>query len=629
MKNLFTYKKFIAILLSIVIVFSTALVSCRRVETIISSGGIEYVSQSVIINQTTSEQQIADSSSSVQNGNVQSDNKGDDNVSSNTSSQVNQQEIIIESVNPYRKDNTDPDGLPLGNVNQFTVDTTSYGKTVNSLFDNINLWNVGAPSKDSNYNIFEFTDYVQLMQCSGGTGSRDLFINPADSTVLDDYNFTRLVNACRGIINMGAKPHLKLGGVPLKYSQNYQNGAFGMNTNPPDDYNVYYDYIYALAKELVNTFGKQEVLSWRFGVMTEYENKDWFMHPSGDAEQTKIAYFKLYDYTVQALIDAIGNDVFVGAHSMTVTEGQWDEAEFIKHVAQGTNYATGKKCTKINFLAASYYQDVAGAPTPKSQKDFVETINYLRDNAKKYGLNNLVYGIDEGRMLQGINSGSDSFALNTRTVGYTYQGAFDARLFRDAVLNDIDYFSSWGFVNSGLPSISYYIAKHTAEFKGMKHLTTQKTATSSRDADIQAVSAYDPDTKILRIMAYNFKNSYDYKDNAKLSFSINAPVSSGNVKITKRFVDDNCNYFDEWLEDRKTYNITDDKFSWSPDDPGIEIFLSRMPSLENTYRNTLKPKYQQAAKLTPKTQNATVSGGKLNIEDTLMGNGVVFYEIQF
>lgn len=95
-----------------------------------------------------------------------------------------------------------------------------------------------------------------------GTG-RAVFT--VDASVLDDYDFTRLIENCRGILALGAKPHLKLGGVPVKFTSDYEYGGFGMNVYPPDNYNVYYNYIKATASALVDEFGRDEVLSWRFG----------------------------------------------------------------------------------------------------------------------------------------------------------------------------------------------------------------------------------------------------------------------------------------------------------------------------------------------------------------------------
>ena len=179
---------------------------------------------------------------------------------------------------------------------KFSVDTSVTGAVLTNPASNVNIWSIeGNPfvnaTASEEYNIFEFVNYVQLMQCTGGSAERDLFKDPLDRTVLDDYDFTVLIENCRGVLNLGAKPMLKLGSVPLKYSSNSTSEQyFGTNVYPPDDYNVYYNYIHAIAQALVDEFGIDEVRSWRFGVMTEYENDAWFMAQSGDPDETAIEY---------------------------------------------------------------------------------------------------------------------------------------------------------------------------------------------------------------------------------------------------------------------------------------------------------------------------------------------------
>ena len=519
----------------------------------------------------------------------------------------------------------------------FTVDITEKGHTLSNVASNVNIWSVeGNPfvnaTASEEYNIFEFVDYVQFMQCSGGTETRDLFVSPTDTSILTDYDFTLLVENCRGVLGLGAKPMLKLGGVPLKYSSAARTDhGFGMNPYPPDDYNVYYDYIYALATALVDEFGREEVLTWRFGVMTEYENKDWFMAVDESEQSSAEAYCKLYDYTVQALIDAIGEDVFVGAHSMTVTEGLWDEALFIEHCAKGTNHKTGEQGSRLCYLSASFYDNTPGEYT--KGYTLPETIEYLRKTAESYGLDNLIYGIDEGRILCGTTSGTTGNELLTRISGYTYQASYDARLYKQMLENNINYFSSWGYLSGGLlsgnPTVSYHVAKLTSEFENSTLVSTKKDSGFSFGAEIDAVSAYNSETGTLRIMAYNFKNKLNYNSAANLDFEISVPDSDGKkVNVTTYIVDDDCNYFDEWLLDRKTYNITDDCFSWSPDDPQIDnsITLSDENARE-IYFNELYKKYAECSVLTPETSELTVADGKIELDITLEPHAVVFFEI--
>ena len=519
----------------------------------------------------------------------------------------------------------------------FEIDASQTGRTLSNISSNLTVWSIeGNPFVNLNvsdeYNIFDFVEYVELMQCTGGSPQRDLFINPLDRTVLDDYDFSKLINNCRGIVNLGAKPYLKLGSVPVKYSKNASTDTvFGTNIYPPDDYDVYYNYIAACARALVEEFGKDEVLKWRFAVMTEFENGDWFQAESGDPEESFEAYCKLYDYTVQALIDEISEDVFVGAHAMAVTEGLWDERDFIKHCAQGTNYRTGKKGTVLRLLTASFYDYKPGEYT--SGFTPAQTIKHLRKAAEEYGFKSLVYGFDEGRILCGT-PGKDSDALAARITGYTYQAAYDARLAKIMFENDISYFSAWQYMtdgtSTGIPTVSYYVAKLAAQFKNAKAVAVKKIKSGLQPGtEVEAVAAFDGKDSTLRVMAYNFRNDVNYNKTADLNFRINAPQFDGRkVKVTAYVIDDDCNFFDEWVKDREKYGIDSSCSSWSPDDPilGSTATLTDERA-RNIYFNELHGKYEECAKLKPVETTTNVENSSLTLDIMLNPNAVVFYEI--
>ena len=528
--------------------------------------------------------------------------------------------------------------FPCSNDYTFDIDTSVTSEALPNAVSNINIWNAKSskefynPKVSDTNNIFEFVEYVQLMQCTGGAVDRDLFKDPLDFDTLDDYDFSSLIESCRGILKLGAKPHLKMGSVPLKYSALARTDTtFGTNPYPPDDYDVYYDYIYAIGEALVNEFGREEVLSWRFGVMTEYENKDWFFTADESPESSAAAFCKLYDYTVDALQKSIGEEIFVGAHSMTVTEGLWDERIFIEHCGKGTNYKTGKTGSRICFLSSSFYDRKPGEFT--SGKTVPECMAYLQDCAKDAGLTGLIFGFDEGRIYGGLTSGKDDSQLLSRTVGYTYQAAYDARLYTQLINAGGDYFSSWDYLSNGLfdgnPTVSYHVAKNIAKFKGMNKAETVKTKKGLLiESDIDCLSATGEDGSVL-LMAYNFKNDIEYSNSTDLTFNINAPQLDGkDVEVKIYRIDDSCNYFDEWVEDRKAYGITDSCFGWSPDCPVIENYNNlRDENARNIYFSGLKDKYAKCSVLTPETVNMTVENGTITLTETVAANAVVFVEI--
>ena len=523
-------------------------------------------------------------------------------------------------------------------VNDYTfrVDTAVLGETLPNVKGHLNTFSGRFPEDppiNEVYNPYEFIDYIQLMECSGGNAARDLFRDPDDFSVIDDYDFSALITSCRGVLKTGAKPLLKLGNVPSKLSRRTlaaagtDLGDFDVNVYPPDDYNEYYNYIKALAQALVDAFSLEEVRAWRFGVLTEYENAQWFHVPGADPAQSAQAYCKLYDYTVQALIDVIGDDVFVGAHSMSCSEGLWDEREFIRHCGTGTNYATGGTGARLCYLSASYYEQKPGkSGNPVS---IPEIMALLRGTAESVGLNDLLYGVDEGRVLTGNASGRNSNDLPSRTVGDTWQAAFDARLVKQMFDSGMDYFSSWEYCsqggNVGNPLISYFVAKHAADFEGARTASVQTEKKGAiLKADVNASAAFDENANTLRIMAYNYRNKVKYRSDAELTFRVNAPqFTDGEARVTMYMIDDDCNWFDEWRADRKALNITDDKFAWSPDD-GCPNWVDE--NARQTFLQ-LSDKYADCCRLEPVTTTVTVKDGAFTLSAALDPFAVVFFEV--
>lgn len=517
---------------------------------------------------------------------------------------------------------------------KFETDTASAGRVLDNMAADVNVWEMGStfisPQRNEKHDVFAFAEYVQLMACTGGTVSRDLFRDPLDRTVKDDYDFANLIENCRGILSLGAKPHLKLGNTPLKLTENPQKGVFSDNVNPPDDYDAYYNYIAALAQALCEEFGRDEVRTWRFGVMTEFENSDWFITKDGDPAKTAEAYCKLYDYSAAALQDVLGKDICIGAHAMAVTEGLWDEELFVRHCAEGTNYKTGEKGARLCYLSASFYDVSPGTYT--SGYDLPGTIAHLRSIAEKYGFNDLFYGVDEGRILVGNSSGRDSSELFSRSAGATWQAAYDARLYGQMIDNDISYFSFWDYLSDGLfrgnPSVSFYTARETAKFAGCRKLDVQTTrARKSLKTEVKTYAAYDEEANTVRLFTYNYSKKLKNRADKTVEITVSAPqFADGEAEVTVYRINDDCNFFDEWTADRKTYGITDDMFSWSPDDFMIDFALQDGKARE-LYYGTLYEKYAAASVLTPETFTVPVKNGKFSVKTESEANTVTFMAV--
>ncbi|PWM47723.1 MAG: hypothetical protein DBX47_00130 [Clostridiales bacterium] len=501
-------------------------------------------------------------------------------------------------------------------------------KNINGVANQFVFWdsNIDGYEKDYIKNRYPFIEYMQFMTATGGNANYDLFDDPLNRDVTNDYNFTRLLSNLRRAVDKGAVPWVKTGVVPLKLSENPKLGTFGVNIREPYDYNLYYDYIKAMAQAIIDEFGAEEVSKWRWGVFTEFNNPDWFI--PNDGKDAIVEFCKIYDYTVKALEDVLGKDIFVGAH------GLFSIDNFIIHCGTGTNYATGEIGSHIDYIADSYYTQ-----TPTVGAGYLphKKLAHMRDVAQSVGLTNIVYGIDEGRILDG----TDKKPLTDRKVGYSIQAANDAYFLHDFIDNDLDYFSSWSYSSTGLfggiDTVSLHVANCFNKMVGSNRVTVNPSyhTTNKTYEHNNAFSAFNTDTNTLSVMAYHYyEGAYAarYKNTENMRFTINIPQLEGNVKITKYVINDSSNFFDDWVADWKELGIdsdsaADDVFDWSKDSAQCQTTQCiKDPKIYQEFLNRV-PEYTEAAKLIPITEMATVVDGKITLSHTTSGQEVVFFTI--
>ena len=512
-----------------------------------------------------------------------------------------------------------------------SIDGTKPGRTLPNVQQMLTLWHLDKSmyadtKRNAEWDVTEFAEYIEIMGATGGSPERDCFKNPTDRTTLEDYDFSRLVSGCRNIVRLGMKPYLKLGNVPGKFTADYNGGAFSMNIRPPVDFSAYGRYMAACAKALLDAFGRDELLKWRFAVLTEFENADWFKVASGNADETFQAYCRLYEVTAEAFTRTISPEVVIGAHAMAVTEGLWDERRFIRHAAE--------KKLPLKFVTASFYDHSPGRFT--HGKNLPLTIAHLRDTAVSAGLTNLFYGVDEGRILVGAK-GAHNAALGLRIVGDTYQAAYDARTVKQIFDAGAEYFASWGYLSGpdtffeGLPSVSFHVAKESARFKGMRRLPATAADATRNDVESDAVATLSPDGGTMRIMAYAFKNEQFAKGATRFRINVKCPAGWAGREITikRTQVDDDANWFDEWRAERATRGIGNDRFSWSPDSPSpLNSIGLKSETDREMFRKEIEPKLRECARTKPAVAKTKAGkNGTLALDCVLPDNAAVFFEL--
>jgi xylan 1,4-beta-xylosidase len=122
----------------------------------------------------------------------------------------------------------------------------------------------------------------------------------------------------------------------LPYEEIFTGWAY-----PPKDYGKWAELIHEWVKHCVNTFGRGEVEKWYWETWNEANIPYW--------QGTPAEFYKLHDYAIDAVRRALPT-ARVGGPDCAGHGGPWMRA-FLDHCLRGTNYATGKIGTPLDFVS--------------------------------------------------------------------------------------------------------------------------------------------------------------------------------------------------------------------------------------------------------------------------------------
>ncbi|WP_460550621.1 GH39 family glycosyl hydrolase [Ferruginibacter profundus] len=167
------------------------------------------------------------------------------------------------------------------------------------------------------------------------------------------YNWTIIDSIFDTYVKRGMKPLAQIGFMPEALSTNptpyqhhwkpgdpYRDIITGW-AYPPKDYNKWAELVFQWVKHSVSRYGRKEVESWYWELWNE---------PNGYWKGTQAEFFKLYDYTTDAVKRALPT-AKIGGINIAGTAGdgaqQWLKA-FVKHCFEDTNAVTGKTGAPID-----------------------------------------------------------------------------------------------------------------------------------------------------------------------------------------------------------------------------------------------------------------------------------------
>jgi xylan 1,4-beta-xylosidase len=133
---------------------------------------------------------------------------------------------------------------------------------------------------------------------------------------------------------------------PQPYRHTFPQGSvFTGWAYPPMDYQKWSEVVFQFVRHLRERYGDAEVKTWLWEVWNEPDIGYW--------QGTREEFFKLYDYSVDAILRALP-EARVGGPDST-GPGYPKAAEFLRifldHCAHQRNYVTGKTGSRLDFIA--------------------------------------------------------------------------------------------------------------------------------------------------------------------------------------------------------------------------------------------------------------------------------------
>ncbi len=209
---------------------------------------------------------------------------------------------------------------------------------------------------------------------STGAYSEDSHGNPIyDWKILDGIFDVYRDNGVRPYAQIGFMPEA-LSTHPEPYQHHWRPGDKYSDIEtgwayPPKDYGRWRELVQQWAGHCVERYGKSEVEKWYWEVWNEANGAYW--------KSTPQEFFKLHDYAVDGVRRALPT-ARVGGPDTAGPGGKWMR-EFIEHCLRGTNAATGKIGTPLDFI--SFH--AKGAPE-------------FTNNHVRMGIANQLRAVDDG-----------------------------------------------------------------------------------------------------------------------------------------------------------------------------------------------------------------------------------------
>ena len=428
------------------------------------------------------------------------------------------------------------------------------------------------------------------------------------------YDWTIVDKIIDTYVNLGMKPLVEIGFMPEALSSKPQpyrhywtpntpyNEIYRGWTYPPKDYNKWRELVYQWVKHSIERYGQREVESWYWEVWNEPDIAYW----SGTFDE----YCKLYDYAADGLKKALPTARIGGPHSTDPRNQGANEflRKFLTHVTEGTNYATGKKGSPIDYIGFHAKGSPRVVDNHVRMNIGVQLLNISKGFEVVAGfptLKHLPIVIGESDP-EGCAACSEDYhpqnAYRNGTMYSSYTAASFARKYELARQWGINFLGavSWSFEfedqkwfagfrdlsTNGVNKPVLNVFRMFGMMKGELVETTSSALLSAaemtqksvrEDADINGLASISADERTAAVMIWNYHDDDLPADPAHITLNISdlPPISARKVLLTHYRIDHQfSNSYEVWKSMGRPQNPTKQQIEYLEQSGQLKLYTS-------------------------------------------------------
>jgi xylan 1,4-beta-xylosidase len=395
------------------------------------------------------------------------------------------------------------------------------------------------------------------------------------------YDWTIVDRIFDAYVQRKMKPMVEIGFMPEALSTHPQpyrhdwkpgtdyNRIYTGWSYPPRDYDRWRELVAAWARHSVDRYGAREVESWYWEVWNEPDIGYWHGTPE--------EYQKLYDYAADGLKRVVPA-ARIGGPTVTGPNGARTQEylrAFLEHCARGTNYATGKAGSPLDYITFH----AKGAPRVVQGHVRMGISNQLRaiDNGfrivasfPEYRVTPIIIGESdpEGCAACGVRTNPEN-AYRNGTMYSSYTAAQLARTYELADLHRVNLRGAvtWAFefedqpyfdgfrdlATNGLDKPVLNVFRMLGKMRGDRvraessaglPLAAVRDAGVREAADVSALASRDD--RSIAVLVWNYHDDDLPAEASEIELTIRG-VPGRTVRVTHDRVDpDHSNAYDAW-----------------------------------------------------------------------------------